>query len=97
MKIQDKVAVITGAASGIGRAVCQELAGRGAGAIAMVDMSDDVAECAAEFNEHLGREVAHPFQGDVTKEDFRETVYDSMIERFGTVIPTASASSLSVC
>ncbi|NIL95852.1 MAG: SDR family NAD(P)-dependent oxidoreductase, partial [Planctomycetales bacterium] len=36
MEIRDKVAVITGAASGIGSAVCEELARREAKYIAMV-------------------------------------------------------------
>ena len=37
MNIKDAVAVITGAASGIGRAVSAELARRGARALALVD------------------------------------------------------------
>ncbi len=85
MKIKDKVAVITGAASGIGRAVCEELASRGARAIAVVDMSEVAASTAEALNESAGREVAHPFQGDVTDSEFRERVFDVMVERHGRV------------
>ncbi len=81
MKIKDRVAVITGAASGIGQAVCDELASRGARAIAMVDMSEAAVHAVTGINERAGREVAFAFQGDVTKEAFRESVFDTMIER----------------
>ncbi len=36
MNIEDKVAIVTGAASGIGRAVAAELVHRGVAAVAMV-------------------------------------------------------------
>ena len=52
MLINDKVAVVTGAASGIGMAVCEELIARGALAVAMVDMSDTVFEVADRLNEN---------------------------------------------
>ena len=47
MIIEKKVAVVTGAASGIGRAVTEELVRRGAAAVAMVDRSDSVRQEAA--------------------------------------------------
>ena len=85
MRINDKVAVITGAASGIGLAVCEELADRGAGAVAMVDLSEDLATAASKVNERAGKEIAHTFQGDVTEVAFRESVYDTMVEKHGGV------------
>jgi NAD(P)-dependent dehydrogenase (short-subunit alcohol dehydrogenase family) len=85
MKIEDKVAVITGAAGGIGFAVCEELAARGARAVAMVDMNEELADAAARVNARVGRSVAQAFQGNVTEAAFREDVYDTMVEQHGGV------------
>jgi len=52
MVIKDKVAVVTGAASGIGRTLCLDLARRKA--VAMVDLTDAVGEVAREINQALG-------------------------------------------
>lgn len=55
MDIKGKVAIITGAASGIGRAAAMELKKHGIGSIALVDMADSVHEVAAELNAADGR------------------------------------------
>ncbi len=85
MEIKNKVAVVTGAASGIGRAICLDLARRGTKAVAMVDLTDAVSEAAQEINREVGREVAYPFQNDVTDDNFRNEVFRQMRERFGCV------------
>jgi NAD(P)-dependent dehydrogenase (short-subunit alcohol dehydrogenase family) len=85
MRIEHKVAVITGAASGIGRATSFELAKRGAKGVAMVDLSDAVKETAARINDEIGRDVALGFQGDVTDDGFREQVYHEVMEHRGLV------------
>ena len=54
MIIEKRVAVVTGAASGIGRAVTEELVRRGAAAVAMVDRSDAVRQVAEQLNESTG-------------------------------------------
>jgi len=85
MRIDDKVALITGGASGIGAAVARELAKRGARAIVLVDRSDQVHECAASINDSAGRKVAEPKVGEVTDEAFRVRVYDQTIAQHGVV------------
>ena len=85
MHIKDKVAVVTGAASGIGEAVVRELAHRGARAIVLVDRSDRASELARSINESAGREVAHAREGDATDEAFRRSVYDEAVARHGVV------------
>jgi 3-oxoacyl-[acyl-carrier protein] reductase len=85
MKIEDKVAVITGAASGIGNAVCVELAARGAKCIAMVDADEAVAEVAEQLNRQHGGSAAQAFCGDVTDDAFREGVYDRICGQHGMV------------
>ncbi len=85
MQIQDKVAIVTGAASGIGHATSVELVNRGVKAVATVDMSDAVSQVAEKINKDIGKEAAIPFVGNVTKEDFRKKVFDTMAERFDLV------------
>lgn len=48
MKIQDKRVVVTGAASGIGLALCEEFHASGAQSIVCVDMNDSGAKEIAE-------------------------------------------------
>ncbi len=85
MQIEGKVAVITGAASGIGRAVAKDLAKRNVRAVAMVDMGEAIEAVAEEMNSQIGRKVAIPFRGDTTDDAFRVSVFDKMAKDFDTV------------
>lgn len=85
MEIKGKVAVITGAASGIGHAVCLELATRGIRAIGMVDMNDEVTKAAEKINLDAKTEIAFPFIGDTTDSEFRIRVFNDLIEKHGMV------------
>ncbi len=85
MELTNKVAVITGGESGIGRAVAAAMARRGVAAVALVDMNDAVDEVAAALNAEAGREVALPFRGDTTDPAFRAHVYDTVSARHGLV------------
>ena len=85
MEIKNRVAVVTGAASGIGRAVCENLAGHEVKAIGMVDMSEDVTAVANLINESMSKKVAMPFRGDTTDPEFRRKVYDTLNRDHGTV------------
>jgi NAD(P)-dependent dehydrogenase (short-subunit alcohol dehydrogenase family) len=84
MNIHRAVAVVTGASGGIGRAVATELARRGAEAIALVDLTEQVEQVAGSLNELLGRPVAMPMVGDLTDDSFRQTVFDLIVARHGT-------------
>jgi NAD(P)-dependent dehydrogenase (short-subunit alcohol dehydrogenase family) len=94
MEFADKVAVITGAASGIGRAVALTLASRGVRAVAMVDMGDGIDGVAADVNAKAGREVAYPYRGNTTDEAFRASVFDSISKRFGLVSMCVPAAGI---
>jgi NAD(P)-dependent dehydrogenase (short-subunit alcohol dehydrogenase family) len=83
MEIANRVALVTGAASGIGREVTLELARRGAKAVAMVDLTETVSSTASEVNETIGRNVALPFRGDTTDAVFRASVFDRMEQQVG--------------
>jgi 3-oxoacyl-[acyl-carrier protein] reductase len=85
MEIKGKVAVVTGAGSGIAQAAAIELASRGVKAIALVDLSPAVDSVAARINDTAGTRVAYAFQGDTTDPVFRRAVYDEIQMRAGTV------------
>jgi NAD(P)-dependent dehydrogenase (short-subunit alcohol dehydrogenase family) len=85
MKIQGKVAVVTGAASGIGEAVALELARRGVKALAVVDRVPALADVARSINEKVGRPVAEAMVGDTTDAGFRSRVYQTVIAKHGPV------------
>lgn len=85
MNIKEAVAVITGAAGGIGRALALELARRKAGSLALVDQSETVQQVAKAINELAGNTVAVGYSGDVTDTKFRKQVYEEMNRRSGPV------------
>ncbi len=91
LDLTTKVAVVTGAARGIGRATAMELAREGIKAVAVVDQ-DKVGDFTSEANSHFGRQVMIPFKGDVTSAAFRREVADHMREHYGPLsicIPAA--------
>jgi len=85
MRIENKVAIVTGAASGIGEAVVKELIKRGAKAVILVDRSDRVHEVAHTLNEAAGRKVAEAKIGEATDAAFRSRVFDEVISKYGIV------------
>ncbi len=85
MKIEGKVAVVTGAASGIGQATAVELARRGVKRLALVDCSDRIQQVAAAINDTAGRAVAEAFAGDTTDGGFRARVFDRISTGNGVV------------
>jgi NAD(P)-dependent dehydrogenase (short-subunit alcohol dehydrogenase family) len=85
MDIANQVAVITGGASGIGRAVAAAMARRNVAAVALVDASEAVENIAEKLNTEAGRVFAIPFQGDTTDERFRAGVYDAISRKYGRV------------
>jgi NAD(P)-dependent dehydrogenase (short-subunit alcohol dehydrogenase family) len=85
MNIKDSVALITGAAGGIGRALALELAKREVGSLALVDHSEAIQQVAKEVNDEAKDHVATGYSGDVTDPEFRHRVYRETTERFGTV------------
>src|SRR6202008_4652706 len=85
MSIKNKVAVITGAAGGIGRALAAEMAKRGIAHLGLVDKTEAVHEVATQVNQLSARSVATGYAGDATDETFRSWVYQDMNEKHGLV------------
>ena len=80
----DKVAVVTGAASGIGRGIATALARSGA-RVALLDINLEQAEEAAKECEALGSPKALAFHADITSSDDLNAARDGVLEAFGTV------------
>ncbi len=85
MNVQGKVAVITGAGSGIGQAVAVELAERGVRALGLVDRSENVLRVARTINDMAGGAVAEGMIGDTTDAEFRRKVFDLLQAKHGNV------------
>jgi len=85
MDLSHRVAVVTGGASGIGRAVAAAMAKRNVKAVALVDMSESVHLVAEELNQQAAEPFAQAFQGNVVDPQFRAEVYDSVSARHGLV------------
>ena len=85
MKIKGSIALITGAASGIGEAASRELANRDIEKVVLVDRSDSAYELAESINEKHGREVAIVKIGDTTNDTFRTSVYDDVTAQHGVI------------
>ncbi|MGN7719742.1 glucose 1-dehydrogenase [Chitinophaga sp. 22620] len=83
-KLQDRIAVITGGDSGIGRAVALAFAAEGAHiVIAYYDEDQDAEDTAARVKA-LGRDVLL-VAGDVSREKHCERIIKKTVDRFGRV------------
>ncbi|MCC7293558.1 MAG: SDR family oxidoreductase [Phycisphaerales bacterium] len=85
MKIEGKIAVVTGAASGIGQATCLKLAEEGIRAIAAVDRSEGVVDFCRIINDGFARQILYPYAGDVVDGEFRERVFADVESKFDAV------------
>jgi NAD(P)-dependent dehydrogenase (short-subunit alcohol dehydrogenase family) len=81
MELRDRICVVTGGASGIGRALCQRFAAEGARAVVVVDRLADGAVATAGS---IG-DVATPMTADVTVEADIEAVVERTEEEIGPI------------
>jgi len=83
MLIKDKVALITGAGSGIGQGVAERFAKEGA-RVALVDLNEaGLAETAAKVKAAGGE--SESYGGDVSKTEDVEGFFAKTVERFGRI------------
>jgi len=83
MKLNDKVAIITGAAEGIGKATAIEFVKEGA-KVVVADINLELAEKTAEELKRLGGE-AIAVKVDVTNPDDVNAMVSKTLERFGRI------------
>lgn len=84
MDLKDKVALVTGGGTGIGRATCLALAERGATvAVNYLRSKDDAEETAQFINIKGGRAIA--IQADVSQDKEVRDMVDKLVQQFGTI------------
>ena len=90
MQIAGRVALVTGAGRGIGRALCRELRRRGAAGIAVADLDGAMAEATATELGGIG------LQCDVADAAAVHAMVDAAVARFGRVDILVSNAGLGV-
>lgn len=87
-KMDGRVAIVTGAAQGIGRAVAQKLADEGAQVVCCDLNGEGAARAASELPEAAGMQV------DVSSPDSVQRLVDETVSRFGKVDALANVAAI---
>ncbi len=81
MRLANKAIVVTGASSGMGKAIVELFVKEGASVVAVARRTDRLAALAESLAGEAGRIV--PFTGDVSKKEDCEAMIDACVEAFG--------------
>ena len=83
MKLKNKVAIITGARRGIGRAIAEAYARSGAN-LTLVDIDSSDMRMVADEVTKIGQ-TALPFKADITRRDELNKMVNATLEQFGRI------------
>lgn len=83
MKLCGKVAVVTGASSGMGRSIALLYAKEGASVVAVARRKEKLEELIEASKDYEGKIIA--MQGDVSKKEDNEKMIDLAIDSFGKI------------
>lgn len=94
MRLRDKVAIITGAGSGIGEATAQLFAKEGA-AVVIAEIDESLGKATEEKIRQLGGEALF-IQHDVRKEASWIQLFDAVVSRYGKVEILVNNAGISI-
>lgn len=83
MRLQNKVAVVTGASSGMGKAIVEKFANEGANVVAVARRKERLEEIQASLADAPGK--VEIFQGDVSLRETNDNMIDFAVEKFGAL------------
>jgi len=95
MKLKDKVAIVTGAASGIGHGIAKRYVEEG-GRVAIADLKLDAAEAAAAELTRMGPGEAFGVEMDVTSEDAVNAGVAAVAAKWGRVDVLVSNAGIQI-
>lgn len=82
-RLEGKIAIVTGGARGIGKAICEKMLQEGA-SVAVLDIRDtDLKETCRVLSE--SQKTAVGFNIDISNKDQVDKAFKSIVERFGTI------------
>jgi len=88
----NKIAIVTGGASGIGRALCEELGRRGAAAVIVADVNTEGAEQAAAAIQH-----GEAASVDVAREGDLQQLVDRTVAQHGRLDLMINNAGITIC
>eukprot|EP01107_Rhizomastix_libera_P006980 TRINITY_DN21210_c0_g1_i1.p1 TRINITY_DN21210_c0_g1~~TRINITY_DN21210_c0_g1_i1.p1 ORF type:complete len:248 (-),score=-8.10 TRINITY_DN21210_c0_g1_i1:168-911(-) len=83
MTLKEKIAIVTGASSGIGEATAKALAAQGAKVVLVARRADRIEKLKYEIEENGGKALA--FVGDVTDKNRMDEIVSIVIAEFGKI------------
>ena len=83
MRLTDKTAVVTGASSGMGKAIVEYFAKEGANVVAVARRKERLEELAASLEGAPGKVAV--YAGDISLREVNEGMIDFAVETFGTL------------
>jgi 3-oxoacyl-[acyl-carrier protein] reductase len=82
MDFKDQVVLVTGGSKGIGRAICEAFARRGAQVVINYGHDEEAArQAAAEIQQAAG--TVHTQRADITRSEAVERMFQEILQRFG--------------